>query len=208
MDGVSPLAAFLEASILVLGDVVEWHGAQQVAYIIHLGTKLRDAIADTPTKWAEAIRDREGRLLPSGLDPAFYGRHSLLNTDQGIRGFLSVTNDLSVECRQMIGLGEWVTDDFGRADDLDAISSSVHSLPMHRSAKFINDLTEELVQFDWRTASAPALNEEERTTKLTFRGSGGYREIRRRILMHLTGGDSQIAEPAEMLIEKLGLNPE
>ena len=58
--------------------------------------------------------------FPPGTILPFMGRYSLLNTDQGIRGFLAVTNDLSVECRNEIGLGEWVTDEFGRADDLDA----------------------------------------------------------------------------------------
>ena len=188
------------------GDIVEWHAAQQVAYIIYLGRKLRDAIANTSADWAEAIRDIEGRLLFSGHDPAFFGRHSLLNTDQGIRGFLAVTNDLSVECRNEIGLGEWVTDEFGRADDLDAISSSVQSLPMHDSATFIEELIEDLATFDWRTAAAPGLSEQERTMKLTFRGSGGYREIRRRLLMHLADGVSYAAEPAATVMEKLRLN--
>ena len=188
------------------GDVLEWHGAQQVAYIIYLGRKLRDAIANTSIEWTEAIRDYEGRPLPPGHDPAFYGSHSLLNTDQGIRGFLSVTNDLSVECRDEMGLGEWVTDEFGRADDLDAISASVQSLPMHDSATFIDELIEDLARFDWRTASAPGLSEQERTTKLTFRGRGGYREIRRRLLMHLADGVSYAAEPAAIAMGKLGLN--
>ena len=188
------------------GDVLEWHGAQQVAYIIYLGTKLRDAIAKSSIGWAEAIRVIEGHPLSPGRDPAFYGRHSLLNTDQGIRGFLSVTNDLSVECRNEIGLGEWVTDEFGRADDLDAISASVQSLPMHESATFIDEFIEELARFDWRTASAPGLSEYERTMKLTFRGSGGYREIRRRLLIHLADGVSNASKPAAIAIEKLGLN--
>ena len=152
------------------------------------------------------IREHEGRLLPSGHDPAFYGRHSLLNTDQGIRGFLSVTNDLSVECRNEIGLGEWVTDEFGRADDLNAISSSVQSFPMHDSATFIDELIENLAKFDWRTASAPGLGEQERTMKMTFRGSGGYREIKRRLLMHLADGVSSAAGPAAIVMGKLHLD--
>ena len=117
-------------------------------------------------------------MLISDHDPAFYGRQSLLNTDQGIRGFLAVTNDLSVQCRNDIGLGTWVTDKFGMADDTDAISAARQSLPKHDSADFISELIAEMAEFDWRTASAPGLDEEERTMKLTFRGSGGYREIK------------------------------
>ena len=188
------------------GDVIEWHGAQQVAYIMHLGRKLRDSVANTSFEWAEAIRNYEGHSLSSGHDPAFYGRHSLLNTDQGIRGFLSVTNDLSIECRNEIGLAEWVTDEFGKADDLDAISASVQSFLMHDSAAFLDEVIEDLARFDWRTASAPGLSEDERTMKLTFRGSGGYREIRRRLLLHVADGVSYAAESAETVMEKLGFN--
>ena len=188
------------------GDVLDWHGAQQVAYIIYLGSKLRDIIANSSTEWATVIRDLEGPLLGSGHDTAFYGRHSLLNTDQGIRGFLAVTNDLSVECRDEIGLSEWVSDEFGGADDLDAISASVHSLSDSGFVTFMDELLGDLAEFDWRTASAPGLSDADRTMKLTFRGSGGYREIRRRILTHLADGTSYASEPAATMLEKQRLS--
>lgn len=188
------------------GDVLEWHGAQQIAYIIYLGDELRDAISNEPSEWAESIREQEGPSFTSGHDPAFYGRYSLLNTDQGIRGFLSVTNDLSVEFGDEFGLQEWVTEEFGSADDPEAITSSLQSLAEHRSTTFIGELMEDLAQFDWRTASTPGLSEQDRTLKLTFRGSGGYREIRRRLLLHIANGTSYASEPAAAVLEKLGLN--
>ena len=188
------------------GEVLDWHGAQQVAYIIYLGSRLKETIADTSPDWAESIRYHEGRFLPSGLDPAFYGRYTLLNTDQGIRGLLSVTNDLSVECRDEIGLQDWVTDELGRADDPNAISASVNSMPDHSSSTFLEELIQDLAQFDWRTSSTPGLSENERTMKLTFRGSGGYREIRRRLLMHIANGESCASEPAISVLKKLRLN--
>ena len=188
------------------GDILEWHGAQQVAYIMYLGKLLQDAVASTSAEWAEVIREDIGSLFTSDHDPAFYGRLSLLNTDQGIRGFLAVTNDLSVQCRNEIGLGTWVTDKFGMADDFDAISAAAQSLPKHDSADFISELIEDMAEFDWRTASSPGLDEEERTMKLTFRGSSGYREIRRRLLLHLAEGESDAAEPAATVMERLGLD--
>ena len=188
------------------GDVLDWHGAQQIAYIIYLGDELRNAISNTSSEWAEAIRDEEGNELASGHDPAFYGRHSLLNTDQGIRGFLAVTNDISVVCEDRFGLQEWVTGEFGRADDPDAITEALQSLLESVTTHFIRELMEDLAEFDWRTASASGLSENDRTMRLTFRGSGGYREIRRRLLIHIAGGTSYVTEPAADVLEKLGLN--
>ena len=188
------------------GDVLDWHGAQQIAFIIYLGNRLRDEISSSSYEWAVAIRGQEGLLVASDRDPAFYGRHTLLNTDQGIRGFLSVTNDLSIEYRDDIGLQEWVTDEFGRADDQEAISAAVKTIPDQGMTNFIDELIEDLAKFDWRTSSAPGLNEAERTMKQTFRGSGGYREIRRRLLMHLSEGISYAKEPATTVLKKLRLN--
>ena len=54
-----------------------------------------------------------------------------------------MTNDLSVECRNEIGLAEWVTDEFGKADDLDAISASVQSFLTHDSAAFLDEVIED-----------------------------------------------------------------
>ena len=188
------------------GDVLDWHGAQQVAYLIYLGGELRNAISNSTFEWAEAIREQEGEEFSSGRDPAFYGRHSLLNTDQGIRGFLAVTNDISVVCEDRFGLQEWVTGEFGRADDLIAITEALQSLVGSSVTAFIAELMEDLAEFDWRTSSAPGLGEDDRTMKLTFRGSGGYREIRRRLLVHLADGVSYASKPAAAVLKNLRLD--
>ena len=185
------------------GDVLDWHGAQQIAYIIYLGDELRNAISYAQSEWAETIRNEEGYELASGRDPAFYGRYSLLNTDQGIRGFLAVTNDISIMCEDRFGLQKWVTGEFGRADDLDAITEALQSLLRSDTTTFVREMVEDLAEFDWRTASAPGLTESERTMKLTFRGSGGYSEIRRRLLMHIAEGISYASEPAAEVLQKL-----
>ena len=38
------------------GEVLDWDGAQQVAYIMYLGKLLQDAVANTSAEWAEVIR--------------------------------------------------------------------------------------------------------------------------------------------------------
>ena len=183
---------------------LDWHGAQQAAFIIHLGKILRDRIRETPLAWSDAIRQNDQSDQQGELDPAFYGRHSLLNTDQGIRGFLSVTNDIAVVNLDRFRLREWNAQEFGSPDDTNAISSAVESLSSHTEAHLLDELMADLATFDWRTSSAAGLNDIERTIKRAFRGSGGYREIRRRLLLHLANRGSSIAEPANRAVKLLG----
>ena len=183
-------------------QTLDWHGAQQVAFIIHLGRELQNQITQLPQDWSSAIRPDGDTGHEEGLDPAFYGRHSLLNTDQGIRGFLSVTNDIFVLNIDTYKLREWTAAEFGGPDDASAISAAIESLSSHSGTHLINELMTELARFDWRTSSAPGLDDHQRTVKLAFRGSGGYREIRRRLLIHIASGESSAAQLADQAIDK------
>ena len=186
------------------GQNLDWHGAQQAAFVIHLGNLLRDRIRATKQVWSDAVRNNDQSDQQTELDPAFYGKHSLLNTDQGIRGFLYITNDISVVNLDSFQLREWNAQEFGSPDDTDAISSAVESLSSHSKAHLLDELMAELATFDWRTSSAPGLNDAERTIKRGFRGSGGYREIRRRLLIHLADRKSSVSKPAQEAFELLG----
>lgn len=176
---------------------LDWHGAQQAAFIIHLGALLRDRIGATQQDWSDAIRNNDQSNRQLEFDPAFYGRYSLLNTDQGIRGFLSITNDISVVSLDSFKLREWNAQEFGSPDDADAISAAVESLSSHSKSHLLDELMAELATFDWRTSSAPGLDDAQRTIKRAFRGSGGYREIRRRLLIHLADRQSSVSESAK-----------
>ena len=183
---------------------LDWHGAQQVAYIIHLGTLLRDRIRTTEQEWPNKIREHDQSDRQDDLDSAFYGRHSLLNTDQGIRGFLSITNDISVVNMDGFRLREWNAHEFGGPNNDDAITAALRSLSSHSTTNRLNELMAELATFDWRTSTARGLDDTQRTIKLAFRGSGGYRELRRRLLLHLAHRDSFVAGPANRAMEILG----
>ena len=183
---------------------LDWHSAQQVAFLVYLGRTLRELIAADSLEWAESIRDSEGFDREADRDPAFYGRYSLLNTDQGIRGFLSITNDIAFESVDEFGLGTWVTEEFGRADDPEAISAALESISHERMSEGIAELMAVLATFDWRTSSIPGLSDQERTIKLGFRGSSGYRELRRRLLLHVSNGTSYVSECANAILERVG----
>ena len=98
--------------------LLPWSLARQAAFLMLCGSLMREAVAGAEEDWAESLRGTEDELeeqefeLSYGdsgeedgngpedwedeepglveFDPAFFGRHTLLNTDQGIRGFLHV----------------------------------------------------------------------------------------------------------------------
>ena len=84
-------------------DVLRWNRAQQAAYLIELWSKLEKAIRSSDEEWAEHLRkETPAQDQPPELDPAFTGRFSMLATDQGVRGFLQVCNDISYVRRDKI----------------------------------------------------------------------------------------------------------
>jgi len=180
---------------------LEWDGAQQVAFIIYIGRVLQQQVEDYHGDWATAIRSQVGNGSDPSRDPAFYGRHSLLNTDQGIRGLLAITNDLTVSHATDLKLWSWITDDFGRADDGDAVTFALESLEKHKVSTFVKNLMERLCEFDWRSSSTPGLTDEERMPKLGLRGSSGYREIRRQLLQYLANYNDEIGRLAGTVLK-------
>ena len=62
--------------------------------------------------------------------------------------------------------------------------------------RYIKQMAECLATYDWRSSDAPGLNENERRLKASFRGSGGYKELRRHVLQHVVkceAGDLSVA---------------
>ena len=188
------------------GKFLDWDGAQQAAFIMYIGNSLRGLIEELSPYWAECIREIECGTDIDDSDPAFYGRYSLLNTDQGIRGLLSITNDLCFLHADELRLWHWAPDGFGGAYDPEVVASAYDSLAQHRPfTDFLDELMPVLSEFDWRTSSTPGLNEEERTVKLAFRGSSGYREIRRRLLIHLEQSSTWVSAWSSKVIDRLRL---
>ena len=137
-------------------------------------------------------------------DAAFYGANSLLNTDQGIRGLLVVTNDLCYVQSEQLELESWFSSDSSGASDQEAIDEELESLNQHYVAGFLDELCFALAKFDWRTSAAPDLTEEERVLKTAYRGGSGYRELRRQLLNHLRNESGRVAEAAEDVLSLIG----
>lgn len=127
------------------------------------------------------------------MDPAFYGVHTLINSDQGVRGFLSVLNDIMYARAVHLQLDKWNPSEESHSQSIDGVTDALGGVPDQPFAGFVSGLVKSLASFDWRTSSFPKLDEMVRRQKLVFRGSSGYKELRFQLLEHLAKGDDEIA---------------
>ncbi|TPJ50511.1 MULTISPECIES: DGQHR domain-containing protein [unclassified Mesorhizobium] len=182
-------------------EVLGWTRAQQAAFLIFAWSAFKQAVINSNDFWAVDLRQTaiksENATVKAAAEAAFYGNHSLISTDQGVRGFLHVLNDLCFYSASRLELRNWQADRAGSASDANAVSIALTSLGKTKVALYVNALVSSLVSFDWRSSSAPGLPSEERRAKLVFRGGSGYKELRAQLLEHLSRTDSDIGNAAK-----------
>ena len=137
-------------------QVLSWSRAQQAAYLIFLWSELERAIKETNASWAKHVRERtvprQPELIGDDRDSAFAGMYSLLATDQGVRGFLQVSNDLSFVLAEKLELDSWIRDRASGATDNEEVSAAVLELgSLQKVSDFVRDLCRISAQFDWRS---------------------------------------------------------
>ena len=192
-------------------DVLRWTRAQQAAYLITLWSSLKNAIDKSGEDWAEQLREvtKEQDTVP-GHDPAFAGRYSMLATDQGVRGFLQVCNDISYQRRHDIPFDDWIRSTSAEATNLLEVSESLDDLrEQTKISDFIESLTYRITKFDWRSAVTPRLPREIESFQSRYRSGSGYKQVRLQLLRHLaqTGSDD-IAASALAVSQALGYDRE
>jgi DGQHR domain-containing protein len=183
-------------------QVLPWNRPQQAAFLIFVWRELERAVSSTDAKWATALRAAAGDA--NTRDAAFAGQNTFLNTDPGVRGVLYVTNDCTYLRADDLRLAEWPTPGASEATDELAVKEGIRYLQRHPVAKFIREMCEQLATFDWRSSTADGLSEPERLAKMAIRGSGGYREIRRQLLIHLSKAKGDAGLAASHAIKTLG----
>ncbi len=192
--------------------ILPWNRAMQAAVLIFAGNALKEGVKRNQAKWAIHLRKLQERELFETGDPAFYGEYSLISTDQGIRGFLFIVNDLCYVESQKLNLENWrwesasaeISDKEAAATDEIAVSAALKSFSKTDGAKFIRAIADELAGYDWRTSSTPELNDNERMRQAVFRGSSGYKEMRRQLLKHLSNQDGKVGLAAKTVMSALG----
>lgn len=182
-----------------------WGRAQQAAFLIFCWRKVQDAIQKVDAPWAERLRSHRQQQSPgTEQDPAFAGPHTLLNTDQGVRGVLYMTNDLCYARADDLNLGNWLLQEDANVVNEEAVSRALGSLSDQLVNSFLDEIASALAQYDWSSSSVPDFTEQERASKLVFRGSGGYRELRRQLLRHLAPNPGAVGDAATSVLTALG----
>ena len=193
---------------------LSWDLHTQAAFLILIGLELQTAIKHLQDKWADDLRRTLASMHSSDKDPAFFGRHNLLNQDQGVRILLQVANDIFflksndiffVESDEM----PFILPDteYGQnPDDWDTtrVQNCIDMLQITSIGEAVRDLGQALATYDWRAASAPGLTDDEKFVKQGFRGSGGYRHMREDVLRHLRTGQGWVAVAAAEVCSRLG----
>lgn len=188
--------------------VLRWSRVDQVAFLIATGQLIKKSINESEEPWAKVLR-KHNQAAPDffegGQDPAFFGANNLLNQDQGVRALLQVVNDLCFKRADELRLYDWNPPQQGEGPDHEQVAASIESLRKNpKISGFLKQLSEQMSSYDWRAASAPGLNEKQMTQKKSFRGSGGYKELRRDLLLHISEGPGEIALTAREILDVLG----
>lgn len=179
-------------------EVLGWSRAQQAAFLIEAWATFKAEVARSKARWCSDLRSSGG--AERGDDAAFYGPYSLIPTDQGIRGFLHVLNDLHFYMAPRWKPNLWRFGEAAKAGDEGAVSAALASLRTHDVRGHLVDVAKALVAFDWRAASAPSLDQDERRGKMIFRGSGGYAELRTQLMQHIARQKGELGTAADRIL--------
>ena len=188
---------------------LNWGREQQAAFLIIAWQELLNAIVKAEAPWANALLNsysKDGKL-PISVEMhelLFRGEDSLLASDQGVRGYLCVLNDMLwvAHEKQVIHLDQWNWIRKSSQNDEQAISEAIKSLheQLHDIVEFIRQICDALKTFDWRLSSALKATDENYSRQASYRGSSGYREIRRNMLVHLK---SKLAQPIQSCADEV-----
>ena len=181
-----------------------WALKQQAAFLIFLGRRFRAAIQEATHEWMSPLRQRSTAREDQG-DPAFVGRDNLLNQDQGLRAFLQVSNDVCY-----VAAKHWLQEELvsvpANPEESDGVTVALRHFERNELlSTYIDQLSQALAEFDWRSSDAPDLTSDERLRRSAFRGSGGYRVLREELLRHLSDEETTVGLDAEEVLIALGV---
>ena len=195
----SPIGGLFGSIVGQHKTVLSWSRTDQAAFLIVMGQMIQHSIKEIDEPWTRALRRPDAEE-----DLAFFGHDTLLNHDQGIRIILQVVNDLCFVRADELALYDW-GGDRDEEDDQKQITASIRSLrKKEKIIAFLKELSKHLATYDWRASSSPGLEEWERRHKAIFRGSGGYKELRRDVLEHLSNYQGLVAQSANEILIRLG----
>lgn len=193
------------ADITASQGPLPWSRPQQAAFLILVWTHIRDAITSLEPEWARGLAKPDGQgTLDNSLDSAFTGNRTMLNQEQGVRGVLTVANEI------FYGLAQIDQSAFdletrilaGTATTADDVTVAIQELENCSLAAAIKEFAQRIVEFDWRSADAPGLSGDDQLLKRAFRGSSGYVALRKQLFSLLSTGGGNIANVASESLKR------
>jgi hypothetical protein len=193
------LNGLFAADISPASGPLPWSRPQQAAFLILLWAELRTAVLDGSHDWAAQLAEPAGqRTLDVNPEVAFTGSRTMLNQEQGVRGVLAVVNEMFFAlARLQPQMFELETNTVpGAATSAEDVSLALTEF--RRSALFplVFEVARALATFDWRSADAPGLDEDQVLRKRAFRGSSGYVALRQQLLGHLAATPDPLGDIA------------
>ncbi|WP_273726086.1 DGQHR domain-containing protein [Brucella gallinifaecis] len=184
---------------------LSWSRPQQAAFLITLWNMIRQSIVESNYNWVDQLTRPNGQETMD-YDPteAFTGNRTMLNQEQGVRGVLAVANEIFFSLALLnIDLFELETKTVpGTATNFEDVSIALGELESSQLFTHIKDFASGIASFDWRSADAPSLNDEQRMLKRAFRGSSGYVALREQLFRHLLASSKAIADVASEALKR------
>jgi DGQHR domain-containing protein len=201
----------LFGSLLSDGSPLVWERTQQAAFLIFVWQLMESSVTSCKSDWSVMIRKAAKELSTDEpkndkWDPAFSSGWSLIATDQGVRGFLHIVNDMTyIESASLNLNGVGIDDQKITEGSIDPNAINAYIKKFKVSSKlnsYLSNICDELVQFDWRSSSVPGLSEAKRRDQMVYKGSGGYKEIRSQLLQKLAASSNKQIKSAAATIQK------
>jgi hypothetical protein len=184
----------LFGSEIAKAQVLDWNRTQQAAFLILMWRKIAEYVSLTKESWAESLRKQESELQSAlfddddpQLEPAFFGKHSFISRDQGVRGISLFANDFFFVAAQYddINFNEFISSEelSESAFDAELIEDAMQQFTQNvKLLRMIEALAEAISRVDWRSSMIKGLDDETRRQQMIYKGSSGYREVWRTIL--------------------------
>lgn len=166
-----------------------WSRPQQAAFLILLWNEIKIAVCESELDWVAALMHPDGqRQMDPSPEVAFTGTRTMLNQEQGVRGVLAVANEIFFSLAKLrpklFELPPLVV--AGLATTSEDVAIAVNELSTAELRHLITEFANAIAKFDWRSADAPGLDDNQQLTKRAFRGGSGYVALRKQIFLHLS----------------------
>ena len=180
---------------------LDWNRSQQAAFLVAAWQELIKAVKSSNANWFHDLQNSDAPEEIAG-DPL--GRYSLLGSDQGVRAFHMVLNEVMFNLRNSADLRSWQMQPTGESIDPRQVDEALHILDGTGIRGLLREIAEPIAEFDWRNMKAPGLSDDLARSKAIYRGSGGYVVLRKDLHLLLTNSPSRIvSESSKDILSKL-----